>query len=115
MTIGISTSTHTGADAPCLASNGIIFVFRYYSATTSIPTKRLTLAEAQALVGAGIQIGVVYEDGPTSVSYFTNGRGVQDGGRAWQYAHQIWQPAGSAIYFAVDYDASAADLAAIAS
>lgn len=105
----------TGADAACLASNGITFVFRYYSATTTHPAKRLTLAEAQALVTAGIQIGVVYEDGPTSVSYFTNGRGTQDGGRAWQYAQQIGQPVGSAIYFAVDYDAKPADLAAIAS
>jgi hypothetical protein len=115
MANGISTSMQTGADAACLAGNGINFVFRYYSATTSIQTKRLTLAEAQALVSAGLQIGVVYEDGPTSVNYFTNGRGVQDGGRAWQYAQQIGQPAGSAIYFAVDYDASAPDLSAIAS
>jgi len=115
MAIGISTSMQSGADAACLAGNGITFVFRYYSATTSIPTKRLTFAEAQNLAKANIQIGVVYEDGPTSVIYFTNGRGVQDGGRAWQFAQQIGQPAGSAIYFAVDYDASAADLAAIAS
>lgn len=115
MTIGISTSMQTGADAPCLAGNGIIFVFRYYSATTTSPTKRLTLAEAQALVSAGIQIGAVYEDGPTSVDYFSNARGVKDGGRAWTYAQQIGQPAGSAIYFAVDYNAPSADLAAIAS
>jgi len=105
----------TGADAACLASNGITFVFRYYSATTTHPAKRLTLAEGQDLVKAGIQIGVVYEDGPTSVNYFTNARGIQDGSRAWQYAQQIGQPAGSAIYFSVDYDASPADLAAIAS
>ena len=115
MTIGISTSMQTGADAQCLAGNGIIFVFRYYSATTTIPTKRLTLAEAQPLVSAGIQLGVAYEDGPTSVDYFSNGRGIQDGGRAWQYAQQIGQPAGSAIYFAVDYDALSAELTAIAS
>jgi len=112
---GISTSMQTGADALCLASSGINFVFRYYSATTTIATKRLTVSEAQALTAAGIEIGAVYEDGPTSANYFTNGRGVRDGERAFQYAQQIGQPAGSAIYFAVDYDAPASDLSAIIS
>jgi hypothetical protein len=111
MASGISTSMQTGADAACLAGKGITFVFRYYSATTTHPAKRLTLGEAQDLVKANIQIGVVYEDGPTSVDYFSNERGIKDGGRAWRYAQQIGQPAGSAIYFAVDYDAPPADKA----
>ena len=112
---GISTSSQTGADAVCLATNGIAFVFRYYSTTTTSSTKRLTLREAQALAAAGIMLGTVYEDGPTNVDYFSDDRGVADGTRAWQYAQQIGQPNGSAIYFAVDYDALAADLTAIVS
>jgi len=36
---------------------------------------------------------------------------MQDGTRAYEYARdQVGQPEGAAIYFAVDYDASAADL-----
>jgi hypothetical protein len=87
------------------------FAFRYYSLTTHQPEKRLTRGEAEALCAAGFQLGAVYEDGPTAASYFTEARGMQDMANAIRFATDLGQPAGSAIYFTVDYDATAADTA----
>lgn len=86
------------------------FVGRYYNVNR--PSKNLTRAEAEALSAAGLSIVVVWENGfPTSAAYFSNARGVSDGNAAHQYASGIiQQPEGSAIYFAVDYDASRGDV-----
>jgi Domain of unknown function (DUF1906) len=108
---GISTNRNVSGNVDCLKAAGIDFVFRYYSQTTHQPEKRLTQGEAEALSASGIQIGVVYEDGPTSLSYFSTTRGHQDGVNAYHAAAQLHQPPESAIYFAVDYDAALADIA----
>jgi hypothetical protein len=107
---GISTNLNLANYATCLKQKGIDFVFRYYSQTTHQAEKRLTMAEAQALSDAGLQIGVVYEDLPTAISYFSGSRGHQDGVNAYHYAVSLHQPVGSAIYFTVDYDASPSDI-----
>lgn len=108
---GISTNLNVSDQTACLKTLGIDFVFRYYSTTTAQPQKRLTGNEAEAISAAGLQIGVVYEDNPTSASYFSQSRGHQDGVNAYHSARNLLQPAGSCIYFAVDYDASPADIA----
>ena len=113
MAQGISTNLNVGGQASCLQQAGIGFVFRYYSLTTQQAQKRLTKAEADLLSAAGLQIGVVYEDKPDVVSYFSSARGQQDGRNAFRYASQLPQPTGSAIYFAVDYDASPGDVAGV--
>ena len=41
----------------------------------------------------------------TSLDYFSFGRGHLDGVNAYRYGNLLHQPRGSAIYFAVDYDA----------
>lgn len=58
-------------------------------------------------------MGVVWESGyPTNADYFNKDQGASDGRVAYAYARDtIGQPAGSAIYFAVDYDASKDDIA----
>lgn len=95
----------------CLRQAGIEFIARYYSATTLQPEKRLTLSEAQAISAAGMTIVIVYEDGPTQVGYFSTSRGHRDGINAYHAAAEMLQPSGSAIYFAVDYDALPSDIA----
>lgn len=104
---GISTNRNLKQIAGQLKNAQIDFVFRYYCAGTTPNPKRLTADEAEALGAAGLQIGVVYEisDKP---EYFTNAHGHRDGVSAWNEAAAVNQPAGSAIYFAVDYDASQA-------
>jgi len=107
---GISTNKNMSTYLACLKTNGIDFIFRYYSTTTKQPEKRLTISEAKAISAAGVEIVTVYEDGPTTLSYFSKNRGQKDGKNAHQYARAIGQPSGSAIYFAIDYDASKSDI-----
>ena len=49
----------------------------YYSLTTTQPEKRLTKPESDLLSSAGLH-AVVYEDLPTSISYFSMPRCLQD-------------------------------------
>lgn len=105
-----SSSACTSSTVTCLQSEGISFVGRYYSRTTHIEGKKLTASEATLLSEAGLQLVAVYEDGPTSGSYFSASRGTDDANGALQQAQGIGQPQGSAIYFTVDYDASSSDI-----
>ena len=105
-----SSSACTQEALDCLVSKGIQFVGRYYSRTTQIPGKKLTLAEAQLISAAGLSIVTVYEDGPTSYAYFSAARGTADGAGAIQQAAAIGQPSMSPIYFTVDYDAQPGEI-----
>ena len=106
-----ASSACTSTTISCLQSEGISFVGRYYSRTTKIEGKKLTASEAALLSAAGLQIVAVYEDGPTSYAYFSEDRGAADAEGALLQAEAVGQPAGSAIYFTVDYDASADEIA----
>src|SRR5437660_814658 len=109
MAKGLDVEVDCSPQIDCLTSEGFEFVGRYYN--TNRPSKNLTLTEAQALSAAGITIVVVWENGfPTKASYFSNAKGISDATGALKMASEIGQPEGSAIYFAVDYDASAADV-----
>jgi hypothetical protein len=107
MSKGISTNRRVTALVRCLREQGIEFVCRYYSRTTQQPEKRLTPAEAAAILAERMRIVAVYEDGPTSARYFSRERGGLDGAAAFRFAQEIRQPSGTAIYFTVDYDATA--------
>jgi hypothetical protein len=107
-----SSSACTQSSIDCLKQNGIVFVGRYYSRTTQIEGKKLTPAEAQLISSNDLEIVAVYEDGPTSYSYFSGSRGTADANGALQQAAAVGQPEGSAIYFTVDYDAEATEIAA---
>jgi hypothetical protein len=90
-------------------SDGYKFVCRYMVASGS---KRLTKLEAETISEAGLSIISVYETtADRSRGGAENGR--EDGQLARQAALSVGQTKGSAIYFAVDYDAGAADFAMI--
>lgn len=100
----LDTSQDTRKAIPCLREKGIVAVGRYYSRSA---WKRLTRPEAEALSAAGIAIWAVYQDAGNAYERFDAARGRDQARRALAYARDIiGQPAGSAIYFAVDYDAS---------
>ncbi|WP_052723790.1 DUF1906 domain-containing protein [Paenibacillus wulumuqiensis] len=107
---GLDTTQSCIHQAEDLHKQGYAFVGRYYNVNR--PEKNLTLEEAEALSRGGIKIVAVWENGyPTTSGYFTEAAGRADAERAYDYAqHVIHQPAGSAIYFTIDYDASVADL-----
>ncbi len=106
-----TTTTCTPDTAKELKDSGYQFVGRYYSRTTHIAGKKLTRDEALTLSNAGLQIVAVYEDGPTSYAYFSADRGTADAEGAMEQAAEVGQPEGTAIYFTVDYDAQASEIA----
>ena len=109
----IDVSFQCGGAAQALAAAGVKTVIRYYSRDTGLPAKRLTRAEAGQLAAAGLTIGAVHEarHGDRLAS-FSQDLGRLDGAYARTYAAAtIGQPAGSAIYFAVDFDAAAGEIA----
>jgi Domain of unknown function (DUF1906) len=105
---GLDSDTPLGPHAACLAQAGYTFACRYIKRTASA----LTHAEAKALSAAGLYVVSIVEIGsPTSAGYFSYARGLEDADFAYAYARDhLIQPAGSVIYFAVDYDAALADL-----
>lgn len=111
MNKGISTNRLCESSADCLAAAGLSFVVRYYSRTTRQAEKQLRPREAAELARAGLDIAVVYQDNARLTADFGLERGKLDGASAFAAAGQVGQPAGSAIYFAVDTDFSAAEIA----
>lgn len=109
---GIDCATALTLDkAKAIASLGYKFVSRYL-VPANYAWKRLTKTEADALTQAGLQIISVWE---TSANRAAAGAaaGQIDGPLALKEAQTVGQPAGTAIYFAVDYDAQPADFNAI--
>lgn len=94
---------------PWLKSQGFTTAIRYYTALAS--PKRMTRAEAEALVRGGLKLASVYQDRGNAAADFDADRGRTAGTRALNYAMQeIGQPLGTAIYFSVDFDASAKEI-----
>jgi hypothetical protein len=86
---------------------GFDFVRRQYSHD---PLKNLTLPEALELILAGLQIAVVWQPCRAEASFFSGQQGARDGRAARNIAIALGQPVGSAIYFAVDFDAAPDDI-----
>lgn len=105
-----SSSVVTPTAARCLAQFGFSFVARYYRSRKST-LNRLTPDEAQTISAAGLEIVAVFEYAGTKAAYFTAAQGALDVDDALQQAAAVGQPQGSAIYFAVDYNATQDDIA----
>jgi len=101
----------TASNAKVLAGAGFIFAARYL-VPERLSWKRLNRSEAEAITSAGMQIVSVYE---TSANRPAGGAayGKADGLAALKEAKLIGQPPGSAVYFAVDYDAGQQDYESI--
>ncbi len=105
---GFDTTENCGPRAAPIKVAGYDFVARYLSQSH---WKRISPDEVKQLKQRGVAVVLVYEDAPTGADYFSNARGHADALRAAQQAEMIGAPAGTTIYFAVDYDASEAQLA----
>lgn len=80
------------------------FVVRYY-ASEQYNWKILTPMEVELLHNADIKIVFVYQDVGNNSSSFSEKIGIRNAERALALAKELKQPQGSAIYFAVDYEA----------
>ncbi|WP_159887037.1 glycoside hydrolase domain-containing protein [Paenibacillus puerhi] len=99
------------ATAKLFASQGFTFVGRYLAEAGS--WKGLSPSEAQLIMEAGLYIVSFFERYANRVREGA-AAGTADGRLALQYAREVGQPPGSAIYAAVDYDAPPSDFPAIA-
>jgi uncharacterized protein (TIGR02594 family) len=115
----IDVPQDVGPFAERLATAGVKTVIRYYNHRngSGLPTKALTRRELDALHGAGLSVAVVFQQRGGSggnIADLSAAAGARDAARALQMAGTMAQPAGSALYFAVDHDYfRTADLAQI--
>lgn len=109
----IDTPYSTTRKLQCLAKENVGTVIRYYNFSNSktFPEKCLTLIEAQSICAQGMNIVVVFQQRQDSAEDFSHSKGYEAGRRAYRYAlNDIGQPAGSGIYFSVDFDASSKEI-----
>lgn len=105
---GIDTAARiTAAQARKLRENGVSFVGRYLIPPGYISA--LTPQEIADLRAAGLAILFCWELSSEAVKGGA-ARGAQDGARARELAESFGVPAGTAIYFACDYNIPNADL-----
>ncbi len=109
MTKIIDTNRDTTKHLARLRAAGIETVIRYYA--RSMSSKVIRRAEALAIKEAGLRLGIVYEGAGDRLSAFSQDIGFKDAAFSRSYgAREIEQPAGSAVYFAVDFDAGAGEI-----
>jgi C1A family cysteine protease len=97
-TLVIDTNDNVTAHIAHLKARGVKAVGRYYSSSA---WKRLTQSEARQVSAAGIKLFTVFENDGDPV--LSSDAGISHGQIALQQAHQIGQPEGSAIYFALEH------------
>jgi len=104
---GFDTAMPMGRHAATLRRRGYDFVIRCYSRD---PASNLERHEACCLSGAGLRVGALWRHGATHAEYFTREQGLLDGSDALRLARAAGQPAGSAIYIALEHDATRAEV-----
>ena len=101
---GIDVPTDASDMLNELRGSGLDFVARYYREPGSRwPT--LSPSEAQRLSSLGLTIVAVWESKSHNPAHFSYASGYADAISAYTQASAVGQPAGSAIYFAIDFDA----------
>lgn len=105
----IDTPWNVTSHLTSLRLGGVETIFRYYNHQNSsrLPEKRVEKVEADAIAAEGLSLAVVFQQrggAGGNISDLDAASGTSDARRAVDLAARIGQPAGSAIYFAVDHD-----------
>lgn len=94
------------ARAKTLFDNGYRYVGRYLTGTyAGGQSKALTIAEEQIILDIGLRFFPIYQNGGTSLDYFSEDKGKSDATAAVEAAVALGIPQDTIIYFAVDFDA----------
>ena len=102
--LGIDSAIDTSDVVEELRGSRIDFVARYYrDPTSSLPA--LSSQEARMLASIGLKIVAVWEQNSPDPENLSYSSGYSDAFSAYKQAKAIGQPAGSAIYFAIDFNA----------
>ncbi len=110
--LGIDLPTDASDVLNELEESRIGFVARYYRQPES-RWPALSASEAQRLSSLGLKIVAVWESHSRDPAHFSYSVGYGDAMMAYWQAKAVGQPRGSAIYFAVDFNAPRWTLAAI--
>lgn len=97
----------TSSRAEELKNKGYQIVGRYLTGTTF---KVLRDDEPQRILNSGLYFFPIFQESSTSVSYFTEERGKTDAENAVRAARKFRIPEENVIYFAVDLDATSAQI-----
>lgn len=92
-----------------LKGSQLDFVARYYRDPAS-RWPGLSAEEARSVSSAGMSLVTVWESHSHRPEYFDYATGYNDALQAYREAWMVGQPASSAIYFAVDFNAQPADI-----
>ena len=106
---GVDLATDASNALNEIRDSKLDFVARYYRSPAS-RWPPLTPAEAQRLSALGVKIVTVWEWHSHDPAYFSYTSGYSDAMSAYAQAKAVGQPTGSAIYFAVDYNATSSDI-----
>lgn len=90
------------AEVGCMMEAGYSFFCQYIN--------RVSVAQTDHISAMGGWNVSVYETDPVNYAYFSSARGTEDAKEALVFARGLKQPVGSPVYFAVDYDASMAEI-----
>lgn len=106
---GVDLATDASDVINELRTSRLDFVARYYRDPAS-RWPALTPREARRLSALGLNIVTVWESHSGTVGYFSYASGYNDALSAYRQAYAVGQPVGSAIYFAVDFNAGPSQL-----
>jgi hypothetical protein len=110
MTAIIDTNHDVTDQLPALEAAGVTAIGRYLNRLDPSEEKVIKPAEAKAIAAAGLRLFLIFEIGGRPSG---SAQGHLDGRWSAKYLPQIGAPAGTAIYYAVDYDAQAEDMPGI--
>jgi Domain of unknown function (DUF1906) len=111
MTHIIDTNLDTTPHLAKLKGAGVDTIIRYLSPINPAGAKCIKPAEARAIAEAGLCLALVCEGwGDFAHGAISAGAGERDGQWCASYAPAVGAPQGACIYFAVDTDASAAQI-----
>ena len=105
MSKGIDCALDCTKRAAWIKANGNEFVGRYYRNAGS-KWAGLDVDEARAISKAGLLLVAIWESRSDVADHFSYTTGVDEGTSAYKQAMNTGQPAGTPIYFAVDFDCS---------
>ncbi|MBR6567062.1 MAG: DUF1906 domain-containing protein [Clostridia bacterium] len=96
--------------AELLYSEGYRYIGRYLTNASSGFDKALTREEAEIILASGMSFFPIYQTAGTKYSYFTASKGAEDAEKAMDAAYKLGLPESTVIYFAVDFDATRAQI-----
>ncbi|MFV0395156.1 MAG: glycoside hydrolase domain-containing protein, partial [Coprobacillaceae bacterium] len=110
--IGCDTATRlTKEQISTIVSHGFRYVGRYISNTPGgTLDKKLSITEVKNILSAGLKLFPIFQESGNSINSFSYNIGQTNGERALQAAKQLRLPYRSTIYFAVDFDATDAQI-----